>query len=84
VEQAVDLKRLQQAFSRLAARLAPKQRAAFVLREIEGLPTPEVARIMGVAESTVRNHLLHARRILKTGLEREYPGLIPGAGREES
>jgi RNA polymerase sigma-70 factor (ECF subfamily) len=49
-EEAVDLKRLQQAFSRLAARLAPKQRAAFVLREIEGLPTSEVARVMGVAE----------------------------------
>jgi RNA polymerase sigma-70 factor (ECF subfamily) len=77
-EQAVDLKRLQQAFSRLAARLAPKQRAAFVLREIEGLPTAEVARVMGVAESTVRNHLLQARRVLKAGLRRDYPGLLPG------
>jgi RNA polymerase sigma-70 factor (ECF subfamily) len=84
VDEALDLKLLQQAFSRLAARLAPKQRAAFVLREIEGLPTQEVARIMGVAESTIRNHLLQARRILKAGLERDYPGLVPGAGREES
>ena len=81
-EERVDLKRLQQAFSRLAARLAPKQRAAFVLREIEGLPTSEVARVMGVAESTVRNHLLQARRIMKAGLERDYPGLVPGSGRK--
>jgi RNA polymerase sigma-70 factor (ECF subfamily) len=74
---AVDLARLQQAFMRLAAGLAPKQRAAFVLREIEGLPTAEVARVMGVTESTVRNHLLQARRLLKAGLERDYPALVP-------
>lgn len=83
-EEAVDLKRLQQAFSRLAAGLAPKQRAAFVLREIEGLPTAEVARVMDVAESTVRNHLLQARRILKAGLERDYPGFVPQSGRKRS
>jgi RNA polymerase sigma-70 factor (ECF subfamily) len=83
-EERVDLKKLQQAFSRLAARLAPKQRAAFVLREIEGLPTSEVARVMNVAESTIRNHLLQARRILKAGLERDYPGLVPrGRDRRE-
>lgn len=77
-EAALDLGRLQQAFARLAAGLAPKQRAAFVLREIEGLETGEVARIMGVTESTVRNHLMQARRILRAGIERDYPGLVPG------
>ncbi len=83
-EAAVDLGRLQQAFSRLAANLAPKQRAVFVLKEIEGLETAEVARVLGVAESTVRNHLLHARRILRAGIERDYPGLVPpGARRKE-
>ena len=25
----------------------------------------------------VRNHLLQARRVLRQGLEREYPGLVP-------
>lgn len=76
-ESALDLAELRRAFARLSARLAPKQRAAFVLREIEGLETAEVARIMNVAESTVRNHLLQARRVLRLGLEREYPGLVP-------
>jgi RNA polymerase sigma-70 factor (ECF subfamily) len=83
-EERLDLERLQRAFSRLAARLAPKQRAAFVLREIEGLETAEVAGVMGVAESTVRNHLMQARRILRAGLEREYPGLVPARKPEES
>lgn len=81
IEATLDLGRLQQAFLRLAGQLAPKQRAAFVLREIEGLETSEVARIMGVAESTVRNHLLQARRVLRAGIERDYPGLVPGATR---
>lgn len=75
---------VQRAFLRLAARLGPKQRAAFVLREIEGLETSEVARILDVTESTVRNHLLQARRALRAGLEREYPSLIPkGRGKGE-
>jgi len=76
-ESRVDLSRLRAAFVRLSSRLAPKQRAAFVLREIEGLDTAEVARILEVAESTGRNHLLQARRALRAGLERDYPGLVP-------
>jgi RNA polymerase sigma-70 factor (ECF subfamily) len=80
-ESALDAAELQQAFRRLAAGLAPKQRMVFVLKEIEGLETAEVARIMNVAESTVRNHLLQARRVLRAGLERDYPGLVPGSAR---
>ncbi|HXV78016.1 MAG TPA: RNA polymerase sigma factor [Candidatus Polarisedimenticolaceae bacterium] len=73
----LDRREVQRAFLRLAARLAPRQRAVFVLREIEGLGTSEIAAAMGVTESTVRNHLLQARRTLREGLEREYPGLVP-------
>jgi RNA polymerase sigma-70 factor (ECF subfamily) len=80
-ESAVNAAELQRAFQRLAARLAPKQRTVFVLKEIEGLETSEVARILNVAESTVRNHLLQARRMLRAGLERDYPGLVAGLAR---
>jgi RNA polymerase sigma-70 factor (ECF subfamily) len=76
-ETRLDTLQVQRAFLHLASRLAPKQRAAFVLREIEGLPTAEVARAMGVTESTVRNHLLQARRTIRAGLEAEYAGLLP-------
>ena len=82
LEAGLDLRDLQRAFSRLAARLSPKQRAAFVLREIEGLETAEVARILDVTESTVRNHILQARRTLRAGLEKDYPGLCPPKGRK--
>ena len=79
-EELFDLAQLQGAFLRLAAALAPKQRATFVLKEIEGLETAEVARVLGVTESTVRNHLLQARRVLSRGLTRDYPGLTGGRG----
>ena len=84
IEAQLDLGALQRAFSRLAGNLAPKQRAAFVLREIEGLDTTEVARVMGVAESTVRNHLFQARKTLKAAIQRDYPELVPNDDNEES
>ncbi len=80
-ESDLDLLELRRAFARLSERLAPKQRTAFVLHEIEGLETAEIARIMDVAESTVRNHLLQARRVLRSGMEQEYPELVPHSRR---
>jgi RNA polymerase sigma-70 factor (ECF subfamily) len=48
--------------------LPARERAAVVLREIEGLSTAEVARILGSAEGTVRSQvskaLAHLREIL--------------------
>ncbi len=47
-------------------RLPEKERAALVLRDLEGLPTREVARILGSSEATVRSQVSSARlRILK-------------------
>lgn len=80
-DRAYLLGELRRVFQRHAARLAPRQRAAFVLREIEGLDTDEVARVLQVTPSTVRNHVLHARRILREGIERDCPELFPRGGR---
>lgn len=60
-------------FNRLAAQLGPAQRAVFTLKEIEGVQSDEIASILGIRESTVRNHLMQARRILREGLVRWYP-----------
>ena len=57
----------------LAGELSDRQRAVFLLREVEGLASPEVARILGCKSSTVRNHLFAARRILRRELARRYP-----------
>ena len=42
-------------------RLPEKERAAIVLRDIRGLETSEVARILGSSEATVRSQISSAR-----------------------
>jgi RNA polymerase sigma-70 factor (ECF subfamily) len=68
---------VQRIFDELAAGLSERQRAVFVLREIEGLSSREVAEIVGCRESTVRNHLFHARSHLRRGIEERYPEYLP-------
>ena len=72
-------------FDRLAARLGEKQRAVFVLSQIEGVPTEQIARMLGITASTVRNHLQQARRTLQQGLRESYPEYFPkpGGGQEK-
>jgi len=60
-------------FQELAAELTEKQRTAFLLREVEGLASKEVAEILGCRESTVRNHLFNARKVLRRELLARYP-----------
>jgi len=64
---------IQRIFRILSRRLSPRQKAAFVLREIEGMSTEEVSEILGMSASTVRNHVHAARRILQEGLRRLFP-----------
>lgn len=45
--------------------LSDRERAVFVLREIEGLETSEIARALGVTSITIRRHLGLARRRLR-------------------
>jgi RNA polymerase sigma-70 factor (ECF subfamily) len=66
-------------FDELAAGLTERQRVIFVMREIEGQSSAEVAEIVGCRESTVRNHLFNARKILREALLRRYPEYAPAA-----
>ncbi|MFQ5701572.1 MAG: RNA polymerase sigma factor, partial [Acidobacteriota bacterium] len=72
---------LRRVFNRVAADLGPIQRAVFTLKEIEGATTKEVVAIMGIRASTVRNHLMQARRTLRDGLRRYYPEYFSGGSR---
>jgi RNA polymerase sigma-70 factor (ECF subfamily) len=57
----------------LTALLTDKQRQAFLLREVEGLPTGEVAAVLETSESTIRNHVFQARKLLRRELVQRYP-----------
>jgi RNA polymerase sigma-70 factor (ECF subfamily) len=50
---------------RALATLTEKERAAIVLRDLEGLPTEEVARILGSTPTTVRSQTCTARVKIK-------------------
>lgn len=66
-------------FHELAGDLTEKQRSVFLLREVEGLASKDVAEILGCRESTVRNHLFNARRVLRQELIARYPEYAPVA-----
>ncbi len=72
----VGWQQLQAIWDELAALLPPQQRAAFVLRHIEGIATPEVADALGCSASAVRSHVAEARRVLKAALGARYPELL--------
>lgn len=69
---------LRRIFNRLAVKLAPAQRAVFTLKEVEGMSTEEIAGLLEIRPSTVRNHLMQARLILQEGLRRRYPEYFRG------
>jgi RNA polymerase sigma-70 factor (ECF subfamily) len=41
--------------------LSPRERAALMLRDVEGMPAEEVARHMNCSKATVRSHIANAR-----------------------
>jgi RNA polymerase sigma-70 factor (ECF subfamily) len=53
-------------------RLSEKERAAVVLRDLEGLSTEEVARALGSSEATVRSQISQARVKMREFLERYF------------
>ena len=45
-------------------KLPPRSREAVLLHKIEGLTRREIGQRMGIAEDTVRQHLMHGMRVL--------------------
>jgi RNA polymerase sigma-70 factor (ECF subfamily) len=65
----------------LVVHLTPQQRSAFVLREMEGLTTGEVAEILKCSATTVRNHVFQARKVLRQELKQKFPEYLPASER---
>jgi RNA polymerase sigma-70 factor (ECF subfamily) len=61
--------------------LTPQQRSAFVLREMEGLETAEVAKVLDCSATTVRNHIFQARKALRRELKTRFPEYLPASER---
>jgi len=76
-----DLREVDRLLDQLVDALTPQQRSAFVLREVEGMDTAEVAEVLGCSATTVRNHIFQARKILRRELAREFPEYLPKSHR---
>jgi RNA polymerase sigma-70 factor, ECF subfamily len=70
-EDQVLLEEQKQRLASALAELPTKERAAIVLREIEGFSTAEVAEILGSSEGTVRSQVSKAMDRLRSLLEEE-------------
>ena len=67
-DETLGLRELEAALHSALRVLPPQERAAFVMKLIEGLGYPEVAASLGVTESTVRNQVMQARRKVEKSL----------------
>jgi RNA polymerase sigma-70 factor, ECF subfamily len=50
--------------------LSARERAALLLRDVEGLPAEEVAKLMGCSKATVRSHIANARTKFRRYIEK--------------
>jgi RNA polymerase sigma-70 factor, ECF subfamily len=77
-EQAVLFAQQRELIAAALDELTPRERDAIVLRDLEGLSTGQVARILGSTETTVRSQISTGRvkikRFVMTRLGRKYEG----------
>ena len=69
----VQHKEVENVFNEVAACLSPKQKTIFIMNQMDDLPSSEIAKILGCRESTVRNHLFNARKLMQQQLQKRYP-----------
>jgi RNA polymerase sigma-70 factor (ECF subfamily) len=55
-----------------ASELTPKQKAVFILRDLEGLPVEEVSNILSMSAGNVKSNLYYARQQMSEKLKMYY------------
>jgi RNA polymerase sigma-70 factor (ECF subfamily) len=68
-DRALEQAERQELVRRALASLAQPYRTVVVLREMEGFSYEEIARLLGIAEGTVKSRLMRGRELLKQKLE---------------
>lgn len=71
--QEFERQELRQLFIDLAEKLNPKQRAAFVLCDLQGFTADEVAEILECPKVTLRWYLHEARKRIRTAIAKNHP-----------
>jgi RNA polymerase sigma-70 factor, ECF subfamily len=72
VDQEVHAHELHALIQEAASELTPKQKAVFVLRDLEGLPVEEVCNLLSMSASNVKSNLYYARQQMSEKLKMYY------------
>ena len=81
-DEAASANELRDLLTRALSHLSPREREAFVLRDLQGLATDEAAATLGIAPSSLRSLLTLARRRLRSVLGPRLPAeALPGGTR---
>ena len=67
------VKAAESVFNAVSSCLSPKQKTIFVMNQMDDMPSSEIAKVLGCRESTVRNHLFNARKLMQVQLQKRYP-----------
>lgn len=74
--QKVQVSETQRLIDEAVAQLPPQQRAVFLLSRYEGLNYEQIGGQLGIANNTVKNHLVKALKFIKEYLGKKYGGPI--------
>ncbi len=69
----VQRKEVESVFNSVAQVLSPKQKTIFVMNQMDDLSSSEIAKVLGCRESTVRNHIFNARKLMQQQLRKRFP-----------
>ena len=75
-ESDVHATELHETILRLAEKLTPKQRAAFILRDLEMMEVSEVCDILNISATNLKSNLYYARLNIKEGLLKYYKNSV--------
>ena len=74
--ESLDRRRISDVVSSFLSGLPDRQREIFQLADLQGLSSPEIARILDIEPSTVRASLFKARRKLRLSILRDHPEFV--------
>ncbi len=71
-DEELNVRELNEQIQQAAAELTPKQKAVFILRDLEGLPVEEVCSILSMSAGNVKSNLYYARQQVSERLKKCY------------
>jgi RNA polymerase sigma-70 factor (ECF subfamily) len=80
-QERLEKRRLREALDQAIANLSPSHRDVLVLRDVEGLPAEEVARVLGLSVSAVKSRLHRARAAVREALAPRLARTTPAVPR---